>query len=81
MIYITIIALGFFITEFEPLHISLKWIEDKLPANKYLSYLIGALSCWQCMTFWSGLIYSHDIFTAMIASLGSVILYGWMQKK
>ena len=79
MIYITIIALGFFITEFEPLHISLSWLQSKT-TNKYLTYLIGTMSCWQCMTFWSGLVYSQDIFTAMIASLGSVILYGWMQK-
>ncbi len=78
---ITIIAIGFFITEFEPLHIGLGWLDEKLNLHKYIKYLIGAVSCWQCMTFWSGWIYSGNIFTAMIASLFTVILYGWMQKK
>ena len=78
---ITIMALGFFITEFEPLHISLDWLRTKLPDNLAITFVFGSFSCWQCMSFWSGWIYTGQIFTAIIASMVSVIVYGWMQKK
>lgn len=81
MIYITIIALGWFITEFEPFHLLLEWLQTKIPTNNITTYLFGAFSCWQCTSFWSGWIYSGDFLTACIASLGSLILYGWMQRR
>ena len=81
MIYIEIIALGWFITEFEPFHLLLEYIQEKIKPNNITSYLLGSFSCWQCMTFWSGFILTGDFLTACVASLGSLILYGWMQKR
>ena len=81
MIYLNIIALGWFITEFEPFQLLIEYAQEKLPNNKLLQYLLGSFSCWQCMTFWSGWILSGDFLTACVASLGSLILYGWMQQR
>ena len=81
MIYITVIALGWFLMEFEPFQILLDYIREKLPTKPIIDYIFGAFTCWQCMTFWSGWIYTGDILTAMIASLGSLILQTWMEKR
>lgn len=81
MEYLFIIALGFFITEFEPLHFVLDAVLDKLPKNRLISYLFGAFQCWQCATFWSAIVWYGSFEVAVIASLGSVILEGWMNKR
>ena len=77
---IYIIALGWFITEFEPFHLFLDWFKQKLPSHPITEYLIGAFTCWQCATFWSGLIL-FGFWTAILASLGSLILETWLEKK
>ena len=81
MIYITVIALGWFLMEFEPFQILLDYTREKLTTKPIIDYIFGAFTCWQCMTFWSGWIYTGDILTAMIASLGSLILQTWMEKR
>ena len=81
MDYLIIIALGWFIKEFEPIELGVDYLKQKLPTNPITDYLLGAFSCWMCMTFWSGWIYSGSITTAMLCSLGSLILLTWMQKK
>ena len=81
MEYIFIIALGWLITEFEPLHFVLDAVKDKLPKSSFIDYLHGAFSCWQCTTFWAGIVLTQDVMTAALASLGSVIIDTWMQKK
>lgn len=74
MIYLTLIALGWFIVEFEPIHFVLKALYDKVPSNDVTTYLYSAFSCWQCMTFWSAIVLTHDFYVAIIASLGSMLL-------
>lgn len=76
---ITIIAVGWFIVEFEPLQLLVDGVRQKTSNNVAL-YLLGAFSCWQCMTFWSGLVYTGDFFYACIASLGSLIIETWITK-
>ena len=80
MIYITVIALGWFITEFEPFQIVLELIKQRVPKHPIIDYLFGAFGCWQCMTFWSGWLLT-DFYTAVVASLGSLILQVWLEKK
>lgn len=81
MEYLFIIAIGWLITEFEPLHFVLDAVLEKLPKNRLIAYLFGMFTCWQCTTFWTGLILTQDLMTAALASLGSVIIDTWMQKK
>lgn len=81
MEYIFIIALGFFITEFEPLHFVLDAVLEKLPKIRMVSYLFGMFTCWQCTTFWAALAIYQSFEIAVISSLAAVIIEGWMQKK
>jgi uncharacterized membrane protein len=81
MEYIFIIALGFFITEFEPLHFVLDAVADKLPKSRMVSYLFGMFTCWQCTTFCASLAIYQSFEIAVISSLAAVIIEGWMQKK
>lgn len=80
MIYLTIIAVGWFIVEFEPLQFVIDALRHKTK-NKWALYLLGSFNCWQCMTFWSALVITQDFFTACISSLGSLIIEEWMRKK
>jgi len=81
MEYLFIIALGWLVTEFEPLHFVLDAVAEKLPKSRLVSYLFGMFSCWQCTTFWTGLLLTQDIKIAALASLGSLIVDTWIQKK
>lgn len=76
-----VISIGWFIVEFEPIHFFIDAIKEKLPRNKTLDYLLGSFDCWQCMTFWSAIIYTQDFFMACIASLLSLIIQTWMQRR
>ena len=81
MEYLFIIAIGWFITEFEPLHFVLDAVADKLPKNRLIAYLFGMFTCWQCTTFWTGLVLTQDFKVAVLASLGSLIAQTWISKK
>lgn len=74
------IAVAWFIVEFEPLHILIRSIKGKVKNNLAL-YLLGAFSCWQCVTFWLTLVVTFDFFTACVASLGSLITESWIEKR
>jgi len=79
MIYLYIIALGWFVVEFEPIQILIDYLRGKTK-NNLLLYLLGSFNCWQCMTFWGGLILTGDFFTSALASLGSLIIETWLRK-
>lgn len=81
MVYLTILAVGWFITEFEPLQWGLSKLNDKLPKSDLINYLRGAFTCWQCMTFWFGLAYTQDFFVAAAASFMTMIITVWQNKK
>jgi hypothetical protein len=81
MEYIFIIALGWLITEFEPLHFVLDAVKDKLPKSSFIDYLHGAFSCWQCTTFWTGLAMSGNVFIAATCSLVTHLVSVWIAKK
>lgn len=81
MEYLFIIAFGWFVVEFEPLHFILDAVAEKLPKNRILSYLFGMFTCWQCTTFWTGLVLTQDVMVSALCSLGAVIIDIWMQKK
>jgi hypothetical protein len=81
MEYLFIIAFGWLVTEFEPLHFVLDAVAEKLPKNRLLSYLFGMFTCWQCTTFWTGLILTQDVMVSALCSLGAVIIDTWMQKR
>lgn len=74
------ISVGWFITEFEPLHFVLNAIKDKLPKGKLTTFVFEPFNCWQCMTFWSALVISQDFVLACTASLASLLINRWIEK-
>ena len=80
MEYLICIAVGWFFVEFEPLHIFIDWVKQKLN-HKLLIYILGAFQCWQCMTFWSALVITGSFYSACLASLGSLVIETWITKR
>ena len=85
MEYIFLIALGWFIQEFEPFKYFADWLYSKLKPNSLIEYVFGSLECWQCCTFWSALAITWSFEKAVIASFitfGLQMLHeGWMRRK
>lgn len=77
---IIFVSVGWFITEFEPLHFVLNAIQEKLPKNSFTRFVFDPFTCWQCMTFWTALIWSQDFVLACLASLASLLLSRWIEK-
>lgn len=78
---IIVLSIGWFLTEFEPLHMVLEYIEGKLPKHPIISYLFGAFTCFQCMAFWTGIVFTGSFITACVASLLSLIVQTWLEKR
>lgn len=81
LIYFICIAVGWLITEFEPLHFVLSAVKEKLPKHELIEYLFSSFSCWQCMTLWGGWIISGDVVTAILSAFGSFVLESWLSKR
>jgi hypothetical protein len=85
MEYIFLIALGWFIQEFEPFKYFADWLYSKLKPNSLIEYVFGSLECWQCCTFWSALAITWSFEKAVIASFITFVLQmlheGWMRRR
>ena len=81
MIYLVIIAVGWFITEFEPLQFVIDSVTGRLPKHELLVYLRNAFLCVQCMTLWFGWVYTGSFEIAVAASFMSYVLESWLAKK
>lgn len=81
MEYIIVIAIGWFITQFEPIQFTLDSVFGRLPKHDLLTYIRNAFLCVQCMTLWAGWIYTGDFMTALVASFGSHVLESWLEKQ
>ena len=85
MEYVFLIALGWFIQEFEPFKYFADYIYTKLKPNNLIEYVFGSLECWQCCTFWSALALTWSFEKAVVASFITFVLQmlheGWMRRK
>ena len=66
--YLYLIALGWFLKEFEPLRIAASYLNVKIGKSQTVDYLFGILDCWMCLTFWSALAVTFSFKEAVIAS-------------
>jgi hypothetical protein len=73
MIYIQIYLLVWFWCSFEPLTDLIDYLWHKLPQNitkyKLVDYLYILLSCQKCLTFWTTIILTGNIFGAIFLSM------------
>lgn len=74
MEYLFLIALGWFIQEFEPFRYLLTYIHDRSGRKPILEYIFGAIDCWQCCTFWSALAVTWSFEKAVIASFITFVI-------
>jgi len=85
MEYIFLIALGWFIQEFEPFKYLADYVYSKLKPNSLIEYVFGSLECWQCCTFWSALALTWSFEKAVVASFITFVLQmiheGWMRRR
>jgi hypothetical protein len=85
MEYIFLIALGWFIQEFEPFKYLADYVYSKLKPNSIIEYIFGSLECWQCCTFWSALALTWSFEKAVVASFITFVLQmvheGWMRRR
>jgi hypothetical protein len=73
------LALGWLIAHFEPLH----WVIDYIfiqviPSSKLGDYIHSKFGCWKCMSFWTTLALSGNIYMAAIASMVAYIISQWI---
>lgn len=73
MEYIFLIALGWFLVEFEPLAMLVHYLNEKTGRKAWFIYIIELVTCWKCATFWSSLLITLDIKIAVIASFSAFI--------
>lgn len=69
-----LIAFGWLVIEFEPLHLFLRWVYGYLPKSELLEYLFNSFQCWQCMTFWGSLVWTGSFKMAVMASFITFII-------
>jgi hypothetical protein len=85
MEYIFLIALGWFIQEFEPFKYLADLIYDRIKPRPLIDYVFGSLECWQCCTFWSALAITCSFEKAVISSFITfglqMVHEGWMRRK
>jgi len=66
-IIIKVCLIGWFISNFEPLQNFL--IKNKLFKIKIMQIPKKILQCFKCISFWIALIYTQDVYTAIICSI------------
>lgn len=74
MEYVFLIALGWFVQEFEPFTIALMWINEKTGRKPWFEYISSIVTCWQCATFWSSLVYTQSLKEAILAAFFVFVL-------
>lgn len=80
MEYIFLVALGWFLVEFEPLAMLIHYLNEKLKRPMWFIYVVELVTCWKCATFWSSLLITWDIKTAVIASFIAFIAENVFEK-
>lgn len=74
MTLIKIILIGWFISDFKPLHNLI----NMLKRNIFTDTIYNIITCWKCSSFWTGIIWMFfepiSIFIILSASLISSIL-------
>lgn len=74
------LLLGWFLASFEPLQEVLRLIKNKIPDEYWVvMYIKIALSCQKCLTFWSTLIITHNLYAAIASSI-IVVLIDWIKQ-
>lgn len=85
MEYIFLVSLGWFLVEFEPLAMLINYLNEKTGRKAWFIYIIELVTCWKCATFWSSLLLTFDIKTAVIASfiafIAENVIERWIQSK
>lgn len=66
--YLFLIALGWFLQEFEPIKLLTNAIYIRSGKKEWVEYIFGVFDCWQCSTFWGALVVTLDIKKAIVAS-------------
>lgn len=66
--YLFLIALGWFVSEFEPFKLLGNALYVKSGKKEWVEYVLGVFDCWQCSTFWGTLVVTWDIKKAIVAS-------------
>lgn len=69
------LLLGWFLSNFEPLQEIIRLINNKI-SDKYwlVMYLKIAATCQKCLTFWSTLIITQNIYYAITSSIIVVVI-------
>jgi hypothetical protein len=84
MEYLFLIALAWWIREFEPIQYVLIWLRPKFKGETS-DYLLNAFDCIKCLTFWSALAVTWSFEKAVIASFLAfsleLIYEIWSRKK
>jgi hypothetical protein len=85
MEYLFLIALGWFLQEFEPIKLAGHYFYEKTNRKPIIEYILGVFDCWQCSTFWGALIVTWDFKQAVIASFLTFVIEMiheiWMLKR
>ena len=70
MEYLFLIALAWWIREFEPIHLLLLWLRStfKIFQTETADYFLNAFDCIKCLTFWTALAVTWSFEKAVIAS-------------
>ena len=68
MVTLKVFLICWLVTHFEPLQRKIDLILNKIE-NDYLYILIDVLTCFKCLSFWSILIFTQNIYIAIFASL------------
>lgn len=79
MIYLTGLALGWLISNFEPLHMIIDSIFVRFN-SKFAQYVHSSFGCWKCASFWTTLVISGNIVTAAIVSMVAYLIMEWIKE-
>ena len=75
------LLLGWFLSSFEPLQEIIRLMNNKISDRYWIvMYFKIALTCQKCLTFWSTLIITQNIYTAIASSLIVVIVDYYKRK-
>ena len=74
------LLLGWFLASFEPLQEVIRLINNKIPDQYWIvMYIKIALTCQKCLTFWSTLIITQNLYMAIGSSI-IVVLIDWIKE-
>jgi hypothetical protein len=76
---ISLLALSWWFTAFEPIQVLIDKSFERLPITPLTMYLHSAFGCWKCVSFWTTLIATQNLFYACIVSLTAYIISECLQ--